>query len=203
MRILLTIALVLSSVAACNARPAYVPKNGDIVFHTSRSAQSLAVQRATHSEYSHMGVVYVEDGKSFVFEAVQPVKLTPLPEWVKRGESGHFVAKRLRNADDLLTPQSLKKLKAEGRQLRGKSYDLYFEWSDDRIYCSELVWKMYKRALGVEIGHTQRLEDFDLSDPVVQGKIRERWKGPPPKDEIVISPAEMFKSELLVMVHEQ
>src|SRR5437867_163185 len=26
-------------------------------------------------------------------------------------------------------------------------YDLTFEWSDDKIYCSELVWKVYERAL--------------------------------------------------------
>ncbi|MGK2858694.1 MAG: YiiX family permuted papain-like enzyme [Thermoanaerobaculia bacterium] len=203
MRRLFAILFVVSSVAACNDGPAYAPKSGDIVFHTSRSSQSQAIQLATHSRYSHMGVVYVDDGKALVYEAVQPVKLTPLAEWVKRGESGHFVAKRLRNADTLLTPKNLKRLKAEGRRFQGKSYDLYFEWSDDRIYCSELVWKMYHGALGIEVGRTQRLEEFDLSNAAVQAKIRERWKGSPPKDEVVISPAAMFDSELLITVHEQ
>ena len=201
MRRVVTIALLLGSVASCNAAPAYVPKDGDLVFHTSRSSQSVAVQHATHSKYSHMGMVFVEDGKAFVFEAVQPVKRTPLAEWIARGDGGHFVAKRLRDADALLSPENLKRLKSEGKRYQGKAYDLYFEWSDDRIYCSELVWKMYKRALGIEIGRTQRLAEFDLSDPAVQAKIRERWKGSPPKDETVISPVAIFESETLVTVH--
>ncbi|MEW5978574.1 MAG: YiiX/YebB-like N1pC/P60 family cysteine hydrolase [Acidobacteriota bacterium] len=92
-------------------------------------------------------------------------------------------------------------MKAEGRKFQGKSYDLYFDWSDDKIYCSELVWKIYKRSLGVEIGNTQHLGDFDLSDPVVMTKIQERWKGSPPQDEVVISPRAMFDSDNLVTVY--
>lgn len=188
-------------VISCNATPNYVPRNGDIIFHTSRSSQSLAIQRATQSPYSHMGIVYVEAGEPSVYEAVQPVKLTRLDDWVKRGENGHFVVKRLREADRLLTESNLARMKAEGKTFRGKSYDLYFDWSDDRIYCSELVWKIYKRALGVEIGNTQRIRDFDLSDPAVMTKIQERWNGSPPKDDVVISPRAMFDSDKLVTVY--
>lgn len=51
---------------------------GDLIFHTSLSAQSQAIQLATHSPYSHCGILY-RNGKEWqVFEAVQPVKLTPL-----------------------------------------------------------------------------------------------------------------------------
>jgi uncharacterized protein YycO len=195
--------LLLLVGASSAASPRYVPRNGDIIFHTSRSSQSLAVQRATHSKYSHMGIVYVEAGGPFVYEAVQPVKLTRLEAWEKRGVGGHFVVKRLRDADRVLTPSNLAKMKAEGRRFQGKSYDPYFEWSNDRIYCSELVWKIFKRALGVEIGSTQVLGDFDLTDPAVKRKIRERWKGTPPREEVVISPGAMFDSDQLVTVYSQ
>jgi Permuted papain-like amidase enzyme, YaeF/YiiX, C92 family len=188
-------------VISCNATPNYAPRNGDIIFHTSRSSQSLAIQRATHSPYSHMGIVYVEAGDPSVYEAVQPVKLTRLDDWAKRGENGHFVVKRLRDSDRLLTQSNVARMKAEGKKFQGKSYDPCFDWSDDRIYCSELVWKIYKRALGVEIGNTQRLGDFDLSDPAVMTKIQERWNGSPPKDEVVISPGAMFDSDKLVTVY--
>ena len=77
MKRLSAIPLLFTVILGCNATPAYVPRNGDIVFHTSRSSQSVAVQRATRSAYSHMGVVYLENGQAFVFEAVQPVQLTP------------------------------------------------------------------------------------------------------------------------------
>ena len=51
---------------------------GDLIFHTSLSAQSQAIQLATHSPYSHCGLLYKTNGEWQVFEAVQPVKLTPL-----------------------------------------------------------------------------------------------------------------------------
>ena len=196
------IALSLALLIGCGNAPAssYAPRNGDIIFHTSRSAQSLAIQRATHSRYSHMGIVYLEQGQPFVYEAVQPVKSTPLADWIGRGEGGHFVVKRLKDADRLLTADNLARMKAEGEKHKGKSYDLYFEWSDDRMYCSELVWKIYHRALGVEIGATAQLGTFDFSDPAVKAKIKERWQGSPPQDETVISPAAMFESELLETV---
>ena len=180
---------------------AYVPRSGDIIFHTSRSSQSVAIQRATHSPYSHMGIVYVEEGQPFVYEAIQPVRLTRLEDWERRGEGGHFVVKRLRDADRLLTAGNLSRMKAEGKKFQGRNYDLYFERSDDRMYCSELVWKIYYRALGIEIGRTQMLGDFDLSDPAVIRKMKERWKGSIPLNETVISPAAMFESNQLITVY--
>jgi uncharacterized protein YycO len=55
------------------------------------------------------------------------------------------------------------------------SYNIYFEWSDDNIYCSELVWKMYKEALGIEIGTLQELKEIDLTSDVVKNKMRELY----------------------------
>jgi hypothetical protein len=33
-------------------------------------------------------------------------------------------------------------MKATGEGFLGKDYDLTFGWSDERLYCSELVWKV-------------------------------------------------------------
>jgi uncharacterized protein YycO len=49
-------------------------------------------------------------------------------------------------------------MQKEGEKLRGKKYDIYFGWDDQRIYCSELVWKIYKRGANIEIGKLQRLK---------------------------------------------
>ncbi|MBE0565712.1 MAG: YiiX family permuted papain-like enzyme [Krumholzibacteria bacterium] len=187
--------------SGCAVESGYEPANGDIVFQTSRSGQSAAIQAATKSRYSHMGVVYVRDGRPVVFEAVEPVRATPLDQWIARGEGGHFVVKRLANAAEVLTPAALARMQAVGEGFAGRPYDLYFEWTDDRIYCSELVWKIYERGLGVEIGALQSLGDFDLSSPPVREKLRERWAGGPPLDEKVISPAAMFASDLLIEVY--
>ena len=149
-----------------------------------------------------MGIIYKKDSSYFVYEAVQPVKLTPLNEWIKRGEKGHYVVKRLKNASNIITEPVLAKLKNAGEQFKGKNYDLYFEWTDDRMYCSELVWKMYKQATGIEIGRPEQLSAFNLRNPLVQDKMRERYGENIPINEKVISPAAMFNSQELILVYE-
>jgi len=177
-------------------------KNGDLIFQTSLSGQSKAIQLATSSKYSHCGLIFIEKGKYFVFEAVQPVKKTPLDKWIARGENGHYVIKRLKNADKVLTSETLGKLKLEGEKFIDKNYDLTFEWSDDKLYCSELIWKMYQRATGIEIGKLEKLSDFDLTDQMVRQKMNERFGDKIPLNEIVISPVSIYDSELLITVKE-
>jgi uncharacterized protein YycO len=201
MRYLLILVFLLSASAVPGTEPL---KDGDIIFQTSRSAQSLAIQRASNSKYSHMGLIVFQAGKPFVFEAVKTVRLTPLANWIARGQGGHYVVKRLRDASTRLTPAALKKLRAAAEQYAGKPYDLTFEWSDKRIYCSEFVWKAYDQALGVQIGALQKLHEFNLEDPAVQAKMRERYGTRIPLQEPAISPAAMFESALLqtVLEHE-
>lgn len=175
-------------------------REGDIIFQTSKSNQSKAIQLATKSPYSHMGIIYRQGVDYFVFEAIQPVKLTPLKEWIDRGENGHYVVKRLENADKLLTKDLLAKMKEIGEKYLNKDYDLYFEWSNTQIYCSELVWKIYKEALGIEIGKLAKLKDFDLTHPTVKQKLKERYGNNIPIEEQVISPATMFYSDKLMTV---
>lgn len=190
------------ALAACSGGSSYIPLDGDIVFQTSRSAQSQAIQLATQSPYSHMGIVYIQAGEPYVFEAVQPVMLTPLDAWIARGEDAHFVAKRLRNANAILTAEVLRDMRALGETMVGKDYDLYFEWSDDRIYCSELVWKIFQQGAAVEIGSLSELGSFDLSHPVVKEKIEERFGADLPLTEPVISPVAILNSPLLELVFE-
>lgn len=179
----------------------YTPQNGDIIFQTSLSSQSRAIQLATGSPYSHMGIVYVNQGRTFVYEASSVVRLTPFDEWVEGGKGGSYVVRRLKGARKLLTPAVLAKMRKCGENFRGKPYDLYFEWSDERIYCSELVWKIYREALGIEIGDLQKLSDFDLSAVEVKKKLEERYGIDIPLDEVVISPGSMYNSDMLETVY--
>jgi uncharacterized protein YycO len=193
--------LLAVSCASESAVPAL--NDGDIVFQTSRSSQSVAVQRSTGSKYSHMGMIVYRDRKPYVFEAIATVQYTPLDQWVARGVGHHFVAKRLREAETLLSAAALQRLHIAASRFAGRPYDLFFGWADDRIYCSELVWKAYDRGLGIQIGNLQKVKDFDLSDPAVKAKMHERYGNNIPLAESVISPVAMFESPLLVTVAEQ
>lgn len=176
-------------------------KSGDIIFQSSKSGQSLAIQLATHSKYSHVGIILKQENKIFVCEAVQPVKITPLQEFIDRGDNHHYVVKRLIDSEKLITTNALQKMKQYGEKQLGKNYDLYFEWSDERIYCSELVWKIYKEALNIEIGKLQKLKEFDLSHQAVKEKLKERYGNNIPYKENVISPVAIFESPLLETIY--
>jgi uncharacterized protein YycO len=176
-------------------------KNGDIIFQESTSSQSQAIKLATHSDYSHMGIVYIKDEKMYFYEASATVRLTPFDKWTARGVDGKFVVKRLKDKT-LLTPKTLQKMQKVGNSFKGHSYDALFDWSDKKIYCSELVWKIYKRALDIELGELQKLKSFDLSHPAVKAKLKERYGENIPLESFAIAPQGMFDSELLVTVYE-
>jgi hypothetical protein len=194
MRFLIALVLTtIQSTVACSG-PLPAVRDGDVIFQTSRSSQSVAIQRATHSPYSHMGIVFVRGGQPYVLEASATVRYTPLKEWIERGKDAQYVLKRLRAP---LTPAQVVQLRRAARPLEGRAYDLTFEWSDNRIYCSELVWKIYDRALGIRLGELQKLRDFDLSDVAVRTKLKERYGENVPLDGPVISPASMFEAKVL------
>lgn len=194
--------MLIAACGSCTTADDFQFLDGDIIFHTSRSSQSQALRRALGSEYTHMGLIFHDDGEVYVYEAVGPVKSTPLDDWIRRGVDGRFVVRRLSDRSELLSDEAISRLKRMARQYEGKPYDSYFEWSDDRIYCSELVWKIFQEALGLEIGELERFGDFDLSDPLVAEKLAERFGDSVPIDEIVISPASMFESHMLTTAHE-
>lgn len=203
MKKLILLFLLSASYLFCKKTDSSYTENlqeGDIIFQESQSAQSQAIQLATGSRYSHCGIIYKKGDNYLVYEAIQPVQTTPLDEWIARGKDEHYVVKPLKKADHVLTPQAIAKMKKVGSTMNGREYDLYFEWGDDRIYCSELVWKIYKEGAGIEVGALQQLKDFDLSSPAVQQKLKERYGSNIPEDEKVISPAAIFDSELLYKV---
>ena len=192
--------VVLANLFVASGVLAYTPAAGDIVFHTSTSAQSFAVQSATHSRYSHMGIVLIKEGRPVVLEAVQPVKYTDLKTWLNRGKDQQYVIKRLTSP---IKPAAVSKLDQEAKRYLGKPYDLTFEWSDDRIYCSELVWKLYKSALGIELAPLAKLGSFDLTAPAVKAKLKERYGNRIPLNEPVIAPSAIFESTLLTTVDQR
>ena len=174
-------------------------QEGDMIFQTSESKQCEAVRIATNSKFSHCGIVFIEKGKKYVFEAVQPVKHTPLETWITHGKENHFVVTRLKNASKL-TPEKLLKMKEYAKRLNNKDYDLYFEWSDDKIYCSELIWKIYKNGAEIELCPLQKLKNFNLKDPRVQAILAERYGNNIPLDESVVAPSDLKNSKIVTTI---
>jgi Permuted papain-like amidase enzyme, YaeF/YiiX, C92 family len=173
-------------------------QEGDILFNHSERGQSEAIIAATGSPITHCGIIFLKNGKLMVLEAVQPVRMVPLEEFVSRSAGSTVMARRLK------TPPPTERLRealtwAEAQM--GKDYDVRFLWSDEQLYCSELVWKIYQHA-GVELCELRHFRDYDLGKPAVRKIINERFgsMAKVPLDEKVVAPSDLAASPLLMDV---
>lgn len=174
---------------------------GDLIFQPSAmSTQSLAIQLATRSKYSHCGIVFYRKGEPWVFEAIRTVSWTPLDDWIKRGVNGHYVLMRLKDRESVLTSERLRVMRNIADKFAGKRYDLKFQWSDETMYCSELVWKIYERGANIELVPLRRIRDYDLNHEEVQRRIKERFGYDIPLDEQVVAPADIMEGARLERV---
>ncbi len=73
----------------------------------------------------------------------------------------------------------------------GTGYDLLFEWSDERIYSSELIYKAFE-AVGREIGSRETFGELNLSSPEVQRLIDARADGGLDLSEPVVTPVSVL-----------
>lgn len=173
---------------------------GDILFQETSSDFSDAIKIATGSKYSHCGIVLKHNGKLMVFEAVQPVKFTPLTEWINRGVNQHYVVKRLFNRDSVLTDTTLHLMYNAVANYINKPYDVYFQWSNARIYCSELVFKLYQVATGLQVGTFQGFNEFYTEDALVKQQMQKIYGTRLPVSEQFVSPLSVMQSNLLIEV---
>jgi uncharacterized protein YycO len=173
-------------------------KDGDILFQDTGGDLGEAIKIATKSKYSHCGMVIKEGKEIQVFEAIGPVQYTPINEWVKHGANNSFKAYRLKKAE-VISGLQIKSWKLKAIDYIGKAYDHVFGWSDDKIYCSELVWKMYKN-IGIEISKPKQLKDFDLSHKLVKQQLQMRYGKNIPYEEKVVSPQDLLESSLFLEV---
>ena len=174
--------------------------DGDIVFQISNSAQCQAVQLATQSQYSHCGIIVHRDGKPFVYEAVDAMRFTPLGEWIARGIKRRFLLMRLKDRDRRMTSAALQGMRKAGNKLAGKRYDALFRWSDETIYCSELVWKIYERGAGIRLAEPRPFGDYTLDKAEVRALIRERYGNKFSPHEMAVAPSDLVASPLLETV---
>ena len=158
-------------------------KEGDIVFQTSTSRQAPFIIAATHSPWSHSGIIVEKPDGLYVLEAVSTVKLTPYDQWVKRGKGG--IAKMKRYTED---PVKLKYSK-----YLDKSYDLSFKFGNNKWYCSELVYDIYKIQLGVELCQPRPISDYNVSG--AKELMKKRGIS---KNQLVVAPSDLYNSKQFI-----
>ena len=196
MKKLLLLLFILISNSRCTSSQDYLGKDGDVIFQTSLSPQSQHIQDATNSNLSHVGIIYIKDGKPYVFEAVGPVKITPLDEWIYRGKDNKYKVYRSIRP---LSETDLNKMYDYCVSQQGKDYDVKFQWNDDKIYCSELVWYAYN-SIGVELSIPKPFSDFDIEKEEIKKEIIRRYGNKFVQSEPVVSPKCLAESKYLEKV---
>lgn len=190
--------LFLISLLISIAQAEYLPKSGDIIFQSSQSSQAKLIQAVTQSPFSHVGVITFQNGDSYVYEAIKTVQLTPLETWISRGQSGKYSVYRLKEE---LNEAQINHLTNAGSAFQGQSYDIAFKWSDEQLYCSELVWKIYKNGLAVELIEPRPMKSYIGLNEKAKQEMYKRWGNNEYINELTVAPSDLAKSPLLELTY--
>ena len=155
-------------------------KEGDIIFHTSKSKQSPLIQYATMSTLSHCGIIVENKEELYVLEASGTLRLTPLDQFINRGKGKQWWAKRV--IDD--------PIKIKYKNLLGRKYDLSFKKDNNLFYCSELIYHIYKTQFNIELCEYRKVSDYDLVG--LKSKLKKRGIN---VNQLVVAPIDIYNSK--------
>ena len=168
-------------------------KEGDVIFQTSQSEQSPLIQIGTRSMITHCGIVVMKGGKPYVLETLKTLVLTPLDKFIARGKDGRYWLKRS-NKDNI---------KIKYNSYLGKPYDLAFKFDNGKFYCSELIYDIYIKQLGIELCKPKKVGDYLILGTDELPKIEKAMKKRGiTKEQYAVAPVDIFNSEQLNSVNE-
>ena len=151
--ILLVIVVFFLGIKYCSGQTsADKLKEGDLIFHTSKTNQSPLIQYATMSVLSHCGIIIEKSDGLYVLEATGRLKLTPLQEFINRGKGKQWWAKRVID----------KPIKVKYQHLLGRHYDTSFKSDNNMFYCSELIHHIYLKQFGVELCKYRKVSSYHI-----------------------------------------
>ena len=174
----------------------YEPREGDVIFQSlPRGPLVNAIEGATHSPWSHCGIVGRDsDGRWIVYEALNGVEATPLKQFVSRSRNEQYAIYRWKEPYQEHVPAIL----AATRRYLGRPYDSRYRWDDEAIYCSELVYKAFLTATGEKAGELVALADLDWQG--YRSLIEQLEGGPVPVDRRMITPRDLADAHQLELV---
>ena len=193
--VLLVIALPFMQIAketlTVEKGPVSEVREGDVIFQTSKSQQSPLIQIGTRSKITHCGIIVMRGGKPYVLETLKTLVLTPLDKFIARGEDGKYWIKRSKKEN----------IKIKYAKYLGKPYDLAFKFDNGRFYCSELVYDIYQKQLGIQLAEPRQVKDYLIlfTDRLPKLKRAMKRRGIS-KEQYAIAPVDIFNSDYLESV---
>lgn len=170
-------------------------QEGDMIFQSLPHGDLVdTIEAVTNSPWSHCGLLVWRDGQWQVAEAIGQVRYTPLYSWLVRGRRAAFATYRVRD----LPVERTRAIIPGVEKLLGRPYDFSYAPDDTDIYCSELIYKVYDRELGIKIGTWQKLGDLNWKDR--EASIKDLKGGPVPLTREMITPVALTRSPNVVQV---
>ena len=182
MRWFLFVILALMAISCNNNVDVNALQEGDIVFIESQSSQSPYIKVGTMSKWTHCGVVVNTPEGMKVLEASKTVRLTPFSKFIGAAKNGNWCVRR--PDQKLSAPISYKKY-------LGQPYDLEFKFDNGKMYCSELVWLIYKDQ-DIELCQPRKVSSFICTRiPRVKKLMDKRNIS---MDQYAVAPVDLYKA---------
>jgi hypothetical protein len=174
----------------------YEPATGDVVFQSLGHSPLIdMIEGSTTSPYSHCGIVVSKSGRWMVLEAIGPVRETPLEQWVQHGRKEGFAAYRLKPG----FAGRREEFVHAAYNFIGKPYDIRYDLDDEKIYCSELVFKAFRAAFGQDLGRLVSLRELNWRP--YEKLIRQIEGGAPPLERQIITPGNLARAPQLERIY--
>lgn len=170
-------------------------QDGDILLQHVPCYLCSVIADVTDSQYSHCGITVRREGRPYVLEAIGPVRYTPAKTWINSGDSGMFTQLRPRN----MTKAQIAEAIAEAEKMLGRPYDIQYEWDERKIYCSELVHKVFLRGANIEIGEKQAIRSLNWQPH--ERFIRHIAGGDLPLDRVLVTPESLTRGPNVALVY--
>ena len=175
------ILIILLTIVSCTS-PSKTFSEGDVIFIESQSSQSPYIKLVQGSKWTHCGIIVNTSSGLQVLEASNVVKLTPIDKFISKSKSGYTVVSPKDKLDPIKYTQYL-----------GIPYDLEFKPNNNKFYCSELVYQIYKDQ-GITCCSMRKVSDYWLTKiPKIQSIMKRRNIQ---MDHEVISPKDLYNSFL-------
>lgn len=182
MRFFIPFTFFMLMLTGCNSIAVEDIQEGDVVFIESQSAQSPYIKVGTMSKWTHCGVIVSTADGLQVLEASKTVRLTPVKTFIGRGKNDNWRIKR--------PDQQLPKRISYSKYL-DMPYDLQFKFDNGKMYCSELVWQVYKDQ-GIELCEPRKVSSFIMTRIPKVKKLMEKRQIKP--EQYVIAPVDIYKA---------
>jgi len=157
-------------------------REGDILFIETTSFQSKFIKLGMLSIWSHCGIAVDTPEGIQIMEADTTVRILPVEKFIDKSVGKKYIIKR--------PEQQLTKPIDKDKWL-GKWYDLKFSFDNDEVYCSELVWLIYKDQ-GIELCPPIKIKEHIMVRlPMMQEALQERGISP---EQYAVAPCDLLRA---------